>query len=403
MTGLQLGVLLVDAGERAAVAACRSLAQAGYRVGTASSQWPAPASWSRCSERRFSLPNPRLDPAAFAGRVGEIAAAHRYSTALPCSEGALWAISGNREALPGGDFRLGMPDAATVERCTSKEGLLEAAAGAGLAAPRTRRCVDRDEALAAAEELGFPLVIKPRSTVFGEPGEARHRASSIAADPEALRAKLEEAGWPCLLQALERGTIVSLGGVVAKGRLLAIACSRYLRTWPADAGPVCFSRSIDPPTGLVEASGRLVGALDWEGIFELELVQREDGQLAVLDFNPRVYGSLALAVRAGAPLPAIWCDWLLRGRETRSRAAAGAFYRWEDADVRYAIRCLRSGDLRRAASVLRPRRRVAHPYLRWDDPLPMLVRGLAILPGFGSSESSADRFRLALRRRRAAP
>ena len=401
MIGSHPGVLLVDAGERAAVAACRSLARAGYRVGTASSQHPAPASWSRCSERRFSLPNPRLDPAAFAGRVGEIAATHGYSTALPCSEGALWAISANREALPGGDFRLGMPDPAAVARCTSKESLLEAAPGAGLAAPTTRRCADRAEALAAAEGLGFPLVVKPRSTVFGEPGNARHQASSIATDPEALRAKLGEAGWPCLLQALERGPVVSLGGVVAEGRLLALACSRYLRTWPADAGPVCFSRSIDPPAPLAEAAGRLVAALGWEGIFELELAQREDGEFAVLDFNPRVYGSLALAVRAGAPLPAIWCDWLFEGREARSRAVAGVFYRWEDADARYAARCLRAGNARRAASVLRPRRRVAHPYLRWDDPLPMLVRGLAILPGFGNSESVAERLRLAIRKRRA--
>src|SRR5262249_50405048 len=150
---------------------------------------------------------------------------------------------------------------------------------------------------------------------FGEPGSVRHQASSIAADPEALRAKLDDAGWPCLVQALERGPIVSLGGVVAERRLLALAGSRYLRTWPADAGPVCFSRSIDVPVGLAEATGRLLDSLGWEGIFELELIQRDDEKFAVLDFNPRVYGSLALAVRTGAPLPAIWCDWLFEGRD----------------------------------------------------------------------------------------
>lgn len=400
MNGSKPGVLLVDAGERAAVAACRSLARAGYRVGTASSQSPAPASWSRCSERRFSLPSPRAAPEEFARRLAGIVAAHGYATALPCSEGALWAMSRNREAFAGGDFRLGLPDRATVTRCTSKVELLEAAPGAGLAAPETRSCADRDQAHAAAEELGFPLVVKPRSTVFGEPGSARHQASSVAADQDALRDKLGDAGWPCLLQAHEQGPVVSLGGVFADGRLLALATSRYLRTWPPDAGPVCFSRSIDVPARLAEAAGRLLDSLGWEGIFELELVQREDGEHAVLDFNPRVYGSLALAVRAGAPLPAIWCDWLLDGHETRARAAAGLFYRWEDADVRYAVRCLRTGYARRAVSVLRPRRRVAHPYFRWDDPLPMLVRGLAILPGLGSSESVPDRLRLAIRDRR---
>jgi predicted ATP-grasp superfamily ATP-dependent carboligase len=374
------GVLIVDAGERSAVAACESLARAGYRVATASSLRPAPAEWSRYSERRFPLGNPRSDPRGFAAQIARIVSAHDYRTVLPCSEGSLWALSGNRDLLAGGDLTLGLPAEAVVSGCTSKAKLLETAPVAGLAAPETVVCGDRGEAVSAAERLGFPVVVKPRSTVFSEGEETRHLASAVVADPAGLDGKLE-AGWPCLLQRREEGAIVSFAGVMAGGRLLAHACSRYGRTWPAEAGPVCFSRSIDAPASLIESVRRLVGSLGWEGIFELELAERAGGDFAVLDFNPRIYGSLALAVRAGAPLPAIWCDWLLKGVERPGRAKAGVFYRWTDADLRYAAWCLRKGRLRAAATALSPHREVAHPYFRRHDPLPAMVRALDIVRG----------------------
>ncbi len=371
------GVLLVDAAERSAVAACEFLARAGYRVGTASSQNLAPAEWSRYSERRFRLPNPRTDPRRFAGLVGEIMAAHGYQTPLACSEGSLWAISSERDLIAGKELKLGLPEREVVSRCTSKAELLDSAVSAGLSAPETVVCTDRDDAFAAAARLGFPVIVKPRRTVFSESGETNHLASALVTDAASLEGQLE-AGWPCLLQRREEGQIVSFGGVLVGGRLLAHACSRYWRTWPAEAGPVCFARSIEAPAALIDSVTRLVGSLGWEGIFELELIDRGGGDFAVLDFNPRIYGSLALGARAGAPLPVIWCDWLLKGRETRARARPGVFYRWTDADLRHAAWSLGQGRLGAAASILRPRAGVVHPYFRWYDPLPAAIRAFRI-------------------------
>jgi predicted ATP-grasp superfamily ATP-dependent carboligase len=225
-------------------------------------------------------------------------------------------------------------------------------------------------------------VLKPRRTVFRDGEEIRHLASALVDDAAALDLRLGEAGMPCLVQRRERGPIVSVAGVFAAGKLLAIAASRYLRTWPAAAGPVSFSRSIEPSQRLRDSVAGLLAALGWEGIFELETIERGEGDYAVLDFNPRIYGSLALAVKAGAPLPAVWCDWLLKGREASLTARPGVFYRWEDADLRNALACLRAGHPGHAAAILRPRRGVAHAYFRWHDPLPLAVRALRPLPGF---------------------
>ncbi len=372
-------MLVVDAGERSAVAACESLSRAGYRVGAASSQRPAPAGWSRYAERRFALPNPRVAAGAFASRIASIAAERRYRAVLPCSEGALWAISGNRACFEGSGVELGLPDEATVERCTDKIELTSLAKSAGFSAPETVVCANQKEVHAAVERIGLPAILKPRRTVFRDGDAVRHLASAPIDDAAGLDRRGEEAGMPCLLQRRERGRIVSIGGVFAGGRLLALACSRYLRTWPATAGPVSFSVSIDPSGRLLESVVALLGSLGWEGIFELEAMERAPGDFAVLDFNPRIYGSLALAVRAGAPLPAIWCDRLLNGRDASVRARPGVYYRWEDGDLRNAIALLRGRHPLRAAAVLRPRRGVAHAYFRWYDPVPFAVRALGPL------------------------
>ena len=55
----------------------------------------------------------------------------------------------------------------------------------------------------------------------------------------------------------------------------------------------------------------LLTDLGWEGLFELELIEREDGGWHAIDMNPRPYGSMALAIGAGCNLPALWCRHLL--------------------------------------------------------------------------------------------
>jgi len=400
VTDAEPGVLIVDAGERSAIAACECLALAGYRVATASSHGVSPAGWSRYSERRFRLPSPRSAPQQFTTEVGGIAVRHGYRTALACTEGSLWALSSNRELLPdGGGFVLGLPDPDVVMRTTSKADLLEAAGGAGFGAPKTIACGSREQALTAADRLGYPVMMKPLRTVFqadrdaGADRDARHVASSLATDPGDLERRLGDVDWPCLLQRRETGSLVSLGAVIVHGELLAFACSRYRRTWPPSAGPVCFSESIAAPAALLGSATRLATALGWEGIFELELVERRDGEYAVLDFNPRLYGSLALAVGAGAPLPVAWCDWLLKGAETRFSARPEVRYRWSDADLRYAVHLLSRGHFRSAAALLRPARRTVHPYMRLRDPLPMFGRALEILLGLVASGSPWERLR----------
>jgi predicted ATP-grasp superfamily ATP-dependent carboligase len=370
------GVLLTDAHARSAAATCDCLGRHGYRVGAATSDPPAPGQWSRYVKARPRVCDPREDPRLFARQVADAAAAGGFATVLPGSDASVLAISNHRDAF-GEEVQLGMPPREAVDRCVNKAALGDYSARAGIGSPETVVCSDPAEASAAASRLGYPVLLKPRQTVFDDRGQMRQRQSFIAHDEEALLAAVPGFGLPCLLQRFERGGIVSIAGVAAGEQLLSVAFSRYVRTWPVDAGPVSFSHTEAPPADLVRSVSALIRSLGWQGIFELELIARDEGGFAAIDFNPRLYGSVALAVRAGAPIPAIWCDWLLKGKAAECTARAGVYYRWEEAEARNALRRLQEGKPGGALAVIRPRRPLARAYLRWSDPGPalgMLVR-----------------------------
>ena len=117
------------------------------------------------------------------------------------------------------------------------------------------------------------------------------------------------------------GDVISCAGVRAGGRHLALAASRSIRNWPPGRGGWSYSITIDPPAGLADGVGRLLDHLGWEGIFEVELLTDAGGGFRTIDLNPRPYGSLALAIAAGANLPEAWASWVL-GREPAYRRGA---------------------------------------------------------------------------------
>ena len=371
-------ILLTDAEERSVVAACRGLAASGFRVAAAARSRLAPAHWSRACHERLFVPNAVESPRPFIEGLAGIARGGRYALLLPGSDAALLAISAHREQLEP-HVGLGLPPHPVVLRSVDKLWLADAAGQAGLPLPPTAVCASADEAVQAAERIGFPVVLKAMRSVTDAGSRARLARTVRVEDAATLRAVTPGYGTPCLVQRAEQGAVVSFGGVVAGGRLIGVAASRYLRTWYPEAGSVCFSETITPPPALAERVSRLLGVLEWEGLFELELIERQDGSFAPIDFNPRLYGSLALAVAAGANLPSLWCQHLMGEEPSPAYARPGARFRWEEAELRRTLLQLRRGHPGGALAALRPHRGVVHALARSADPGPIVARTASVL------------------------
>ncbi len=110
----------------------------------------------------------------------------------------------------------------------------------------------------------------------------------------------------------------------------------------------------------------------YNGIFQAQF-----SGATLLDINPRVYGSLSLAVAAGVNLPAIWCARVAGSiGPTRLRGRPGVRYRWLEGDVRHVMSALRQGrvTVTGAVGALAPHLGTAHSIEALSDPGPLVAR-----------------------------
>jgi predicted ATP-grasp superfamily ATP-dependent carboligase len=368
-------VLVTNAEERSMLAVCRSLGRAGYEVTTVSASRLAAAAWSRSSSRRLRVADARDDAGQFLEQLRQELTRRPYASLIAGSDSALLAVSRGREQLR--ETELGLPSAPVVERALSREVLAEAAERAGFSAAVSIRCADELEAREAARRFGFPVVLKStHAATLGQSTVASVPKGQIVSSELELMAAAPAFGEQLLVQRWAGDELISFGGVIADGRLLGMAVSRYRRMWPPRSGSVTFSETISPPGELEGMVEDLLQTIGWEGIFELEIISSERGEFVPIDLNPRPYGSMALASAAGAPLATIWCDWLLGRRPKPVRARPGCLYRWEIGDARHVAWQLRHGRLAGAIAPLRPYRGVTHANFQSSDPVPLVIAGL---------------------------
>lgn len=369
-------VLVTDVEERAVLAVCRGLDRAGYLVTGVAGTRPAAGHWSRSVDRRHALPNPRLEPEGFVTALAAIAAKGEHAALIPGVDAAVLAVSEHRAEFEP-YLRLGLPPHEVIVRALDKPALLEAAEAVGLGPPPSETCRTVEQAVAAAHRIGYPVVIKPARSLVRD--EHRMLTTVFVDDEQELRARLPAFGSPFTIQRREQGDIISISGVVANGALLGLCASRDERTWPPHGGSTSASWTIEPPADALPRLERLLASLEWQGIFQLELVELAGGGLATIDFNPRPYGSLTLAVESGANLPALWVDWLL-GRSPRpARSRPGVHYRWEETELLNVLAALRAGRFARAARILIPRRGTTHAFARARDPAPLAARMIGVM------------------------
>ncbi|MHB8470416.1 MAG: ATP-grasp domain-containing protein [Gaiellaceae bacterium] len=357
-------LLLVDESP-GGLAAVRALHRAGYETYVGVAQEGTPAARSRYAAEVFRLPDPFADPAAYVAAVAEAVTRREIAAVLPGMESSLRALTGREEAF-GADVVVGTNPLESLERATDKLGLEALAAAAGLRAPRTVE-LGADATDADLEGVRFPAVVKPiRSVEVRDDGSLTIDGVTVVDDAPALRAQLARARagrW--LVQPYVEGRLAAVCGVAWEGRLLTACHQLSPRIWPPGKGISAFAVTTAPSVERQAGVARMLAQLGWSGVYGVQFLLAGDGDY-VIDLNPRIYGSLALAVAAGHNLPGIWADLLLGRRPVLRPYRVGVGYRVELADVRAAVH---ARDLRG----LLPRRRTSHALFSLRDPLPVLA------------------------------
>ena len=401
-------MLLCDATFYGTLAATRCLGRAGVPVIIFDSVRVAPVLWSRYVTRRERCPN-ATNVDAFVEWLVRFGRREPRHVLYPTSDELAFLLSAHRELLSE-SFALYQPDLETMVRVLDKRRLIETAGAQGIKVPDTWFPETAADVERAAREAEGPLMIKPRTQIFLK----NHRKGAVASrDPRLLREEYErfcrehrygelvardrpELTRP-MLQRYYPGAaewIYSITGFCdAEGRCLPVLGAAKVLQFPRKIGVgLCFE-AAPVEDALREKVARLMKALGYYGVFEIEFIRSGD-RLLLIDMNPRFYNQLALDVARGLLLPRLaYAAALGRGdevarlaRETPAEADRNAFCN------RLGLRMLVGAQ--RLFGTMTPAE--AHRWQNWarepgrspvdsagaeDDPVPMYVDAAAQIYG----------------------
>jgi predicted ATP-grasp superfamily ATP-dependent carboligase len=366
-------ILLVGDETPATLGTVRALRAAGHQPYVALAATDSYAARSRAVAGVDHLPDPYGRQAEDTVRdVVAIAVRRGADVVLPGTEGALRAITGREDTFPSGVV-VGTASQEALDRAMDKIALATLAAQAGLDSLPTVEVSSRDLDERAAD-VPLPGVAKPRASASARPDGSVGLASARMVDTLDDVRRLLEANpnerW--LVQSRVEGTLGAIGGVAWEGRMVCAVHQVSPRIWPRHQGITAFGVTVAPDRDRERGVARLLEAVGWSGIYGLQFLLAE-GRAYPIDLNPRMYGSIALAIAAGLNLPAIWVDLLLGRRPVVSGYRVGIGYRVEEDDPRALLGAWRAGARRTALRGALPRRNTAHAVFSLRDPAPALV------------------------------
>jgi predicted ATP-grasp superfamily ATP-dependent carboligase len=359
------------------VGAIRTLGRLGVPVYAVTEDRYTPAAVSRYLRGRFVWPTtgaerPEELVAALLDRGRRIG---RRAVLLPTDDEAAVLVAEHAGALAE-QFLLPQVPSTLPRRLADKAGLYELCQATGTPAPASLRPASVDALLAAAADIGYPVVLKNAA-----PWERLSRpavgGTTVVADEGELRALAgtwDEMPTVLVQEYLPRErsqdwVVAAFCGSAGTGAL--VFTGRKVRSWPAHAGVTTMAFATPNPE-LVGVTAALCRAIGYRGIADLDWrLDEGDGMYKLLDFNPRVGAQFRL-FETGAGVDVVRALHLdLTGRTVPAgRQVDGRALLVENLDLpaRLAYRRPNAGP-----AVAVPPGRTELAWLAVDDPLPALA------------------------------
>lgn len=415
-------VLVLGDGVSAFLAVIRSLGRRGIDVHVAWCRSDGAALRSRYVKKVHRLAF--FDPdELWIGQLEALLARERFDLVIPCNEQSMRALHAGRQRFER-HARLCLVDEAIFETVFDKRACGELAERLGMRVPRTRLIDDAAQWEGTAAALSFPLVLKPASSYDTRRPLSRRNVTK-AYDVQQLellaRRMLREGQVIAQENFIGRGVGVEL--LVDRGQVL-IAFQHQRVHQPPQGGASSYRRSVPLSKDLLEASKRFVAELNFTGAIMLEFLVNDQQDWRFVEANARFWGSLPLAVAAGADFPWALYQLLVHGqRASQPNYRVGLYCRSPLADARWFVENLRADRTDRTLATCSPLS-VLGEARHWllgrerfdtftlDDPLPafaepwayarraaarlaMESRGvLASLPGVRQMQSASARRKL---------
>jgi len=318
------------ADDRKTLAAVRGLAGAGVHVTLASNNDRCLPRRSRYCHEFMTYREPETDPDALSRFFVAQLDARPQDAILPLCDYTTQALVKQQDILSA-HTGVCVPNPGQMARAADKERLLALAEDLGIGVPRTF-CIDSEAALDdAAASISYPCVLKLRRGAGGVGRSFPDSAPALRHAFAALHGTVDgvfDHTRP-LLQEFIPGDVHDVCVLFNRGEPRAALTQRRLAMFPAEGGVGVYNETTDDPD-LREQAITLMRALRWHGPAQVEFKRdARDGSLRLMEVNPRFWGTLDLAIRAGINFPYLTASIAARGDvKPVTRYEKGVRLRW---------------------------------------------------------------------------
>jgi predicted ATP-grasp superfamily ATP-dependent carboligase len=299
---------------------------------------------------------------------------------IPSADRSVAQISRHRERLEPW-YHTVLPDADTVETLIDKARFYAFAQERDLPIPATRFLRSRDDALAAAETLRFPCIIKPPFKTNAWMKNVKSKAVMTRSAEELIDSFERLSSWTDLLivqqwiQGGEQNLFSCNAYFDARSKPLAMFVARKIRQWPPDTGTSVLGEEVRNDEVLRQTL-RLFESVSFRGLAYLEMkLDSLTGEHLIVEPNVgRATGRSAIAEGGGVDLLyTMYCDVLgLPLPENREQRYTGVKWIYLRQDLQAALRQWLHGTLSLRDWWRSIRGRKVYAVWSWRDPLPFL-------------------------------
>lgn len=301
-------VLILDANQRSALAATRSLGKRGVYVTTADETPRTLAGSSKYCQDRMTYPSPHRDPERFLATLRTEISQRQIGVVFPMTDVTVSLLVSHSDSL--GSVQIPCPSLDSYEIASDKWSTYNLAVRLGIPTPVTHDLSSEKNLSIALEDLSYPVVLKPSRSPRQYDPHWTNMSVRYASSAEELRAivrTLEIApDQPVLAQQYVTGEGRGVFALYDRGKPLCFFSHRRVRERPPSGGVSVLSESVPVDPYLRDLTQRILDTLSWHGVAMAEFRVSSDGTPYLLEINARFWGSLQLAIDAGIDFP-----WLL--------------------------------------------------------------------------------------------
>ena len=288
------------------LAICRSLGRQGIEVYCGEEAPFAACFFSKYCSGSFQYPSVTEDPEGFVDflveKVKELKPADGEPYVLLPVHKETWLIARNRERF---EPHISVPLTSfdNMERTHDKGRLADLAEELKIPIPGTRQFRSLDDVYRAIPEMTFPVFLKMRAAAAGiglkKCNTPEELTTHFQRFVEGYGLKPDQ--YP-LVQDFVPGEDYCYSALYDQGRPIASMTYHNIRSFPRGTGAGAVRETVDLPEADA-AAGKLLTHLNWHGIAQLDFRVGDDGQVYLIELNPRFFGGLSQAVAANVDYP----------------------------------------------------------------------------------------------------